>query len=230
MSTASRPGDGAAARRPLRFEASAAAIGTPAPPIPNAQPAGASGDVAERGRDVGRPDWLANLLTVSGPAGEVARFRAAACGTNAAPWQLDLDAEEARLFAPMAGGGAEARMLARQLREVIAARHERVLARWHEVGRCPLDLHRLIPIPDRVLRLGEDDPAAQDWLRAHWGTTFPLRHARVLDDAPDRRLRRSARVLYAFYSADWTPWQAVLRLRRDWPRLVLAVEPRYDDG
>jgi hypothetical protein len=32
----------------------------------------------------------------------VARFRAAARGTNAAPWSLDLNAEEARLFAPMA--------------------------------------------------------------------------------------------------------------------------------
>ncbi len=67
-------------------------------------------------------DWLLNRLTVSGPAGKVTRFRAAAQGTNAAPWHLNLDEEEARLFAPMATGGVEARVLARELREVIAAR------------------------------------------------------------------------------------------------------------
>jgi hypothetical protein len=37
----------------------------------------------------------------------------------------------------------------------------------------------------------------------------------------------SARAVYEFLSADWTPWQTLLRLRHDWPALVLAVEPRY---
>jgi site-specific recombinase XerD len=50
-------------------------------------------------------DWLLNRLTVSGPAAEVARFRAAARGTSAVPWSLDLDQEEARLLAPMASAG-----------------------------------------------------------------------------------------------------------------------------
>jgi hypothetical protein len=51
----------------------------------------------------------------------------------------------------------------------------------------------------------------------------------VLEDNSDRRLRRSARVVYEFLSADWTPWQALLRLRQDWPTLVLAVDPRYGE-
>jgi hypothetical protein len=51
----------------------------------------------------------------------------------------------------------------------------------------------------------------------------------VLEENGDRRLRRSARVIYEFLSADWTPWQAILRLRRDWPTLVLAVQPRYGE-
>lgn len=174
-------------------------------------------------------DWLRNRLTVSGPASEVARFRAAARGTGGIPWQLDLDYEEARLLAPMAGQGADARALARELREVIAARHAGVLARWHEAGGCPLDLHRLIPIPDTVLALGEDAPAARHWLWAQWGTTQPLRQVRVLEDNGDRRLRRSARVAYEFLSADWTPWQALLRLRQDRPTLVFAVDPRYGE-
>ena len=175
-------------------------------------------------------DWLRHRLTVSGPAAEVARFRAAARGTGGVPWHLDLDHEEARLLAPMAGQGRVARSLARELREVIAARHDQVLARWHEPGGCPLDLQRLIPIPDAILALGEDAPAAQHWLWSHWGTTYPLRQVRLLQENADRRLRRSARVVYEFLSADWTPWQAIMRLRRDWPKLVLAVDPRYGEA
>src|SRR5262249_18331547 len=123
-------------------------------------------------------DWLRNRLTASGPPGELARFRAKARGTGGVPWHLDLDHEEARLLAPMAGQPADARALARELREIIAARHDRVLARWHEAGGCPLDLHRLIPIPDAILALGEDAPVARHWLWAHWGTTQPLRQVR----------------------------------------------------
>ena len=175
-------------------------------------------------------DWLRNRLMVSGPAGEVARFRRAARGTGAIPWHLDLDHEEARLLAPMAGQGPAARALARELRDVIAARHALVHARWHEAGGCPLDLHRLIPIPDAILQLGDDAPPARHWLWAQWGTTQPLRRVRILEANGDRRLRRSARVVYEFLSADWTPWQAVLRLRRDWPKLVLVAEPRYGES
>jgi hypothetical protein len=165
---------------------------------------------------------------VSGPAVEVARFRDTARGTAGIPWHLDLDHEEARLLAPMAMLGHEARALARELREVIAARHDRLLARWQERGACPLDLHRLVPIPDDVLQQGEDAPAAHAWLWSHWGTTQPLRHVRVVEENGDRRLRRSARIIYEFYAADWTPWQAILRLRREWPKLVLAITPQYD--
>jgi hypothetical protein len=177
----------------------------------------------------GAPDWLLNLLTVSGPAGEVARFRVAAQGTGGVPWHLDLDHEEARLFTPMAAAGAEARMLARQIREIQAARHDRLLARWAERGGCPFDLHRLIPIPDHILQLGEDDPASMAWLMAHWGTTR-LRAVRIREEGADRRLRRKAEIVYEFRSADWTPWQAILRLRRNWPKLVLIVQPRYDEA
>ena len=196
----------------------------------------AEGDRGESAGWSGEPlapvhtDWLCNRLTVSGPAGEVARFRTAARGTGGIPWHLDLDHEEARLYAPMARQGPEARALARELREVIAARHDRVLTRWHQAGGCPLDLHRLIPIPDAILALGEDAPAARHWLWEHWGTTQPLRQVRVLEANGDQRLRRSARVVFEFLSADWTPWQALRRLRRDWPKLVLAVDPRYGEA
>jgi len=54
--------------------------------------------------DRGRPVWLRNLLTVSGPVGDVGRFREAARGTNGIPWPIDLEHEEMRLFAPMSAG------------------------------------------------------------------------------------------------------------------------------
>ena len=175
-------------------------------------------------------DWLRSSLTVSGPASEVARFREAARGTGGIPWHLDLDHEEARLLAPMAAAGIEARLLARELREVIAARHERMLSHWSQPGRCPLDLHRLIPVPGAILQLGEDSAEAQAWLWRHWGTTQPLRHVRIIETDTDRRLRRSARTTFEFRSADWTPWQAIAQLRRDWPKLIFVAEPHYNDG
>ena len=95
---------------------------------------------------------------------------------------------------------------------------------------CPLDLHRLIAVPARVLRLGPDNPASLRWLQTHWGTSQALRHVRVLDGDADRRRRRTAVVTYAFYSADWSPWQALLRLRADWPSLVFELRPEYGDG
>ena len=174
-------------------------------------------------------DWLRNRLTVSGPAAAVGRFRDAAQGTGGIPWHLDLDHEEARLLAPMAKLGAEAQAQARELGEVIAARHDRLLARWQERGARPLDLHRLVPIPEDILRQGEDAPAAHAWLWSHWGTAQPLRQVRIVAENGDRRLRRSARLSYEFYAADWTPWQVILRLRRDWPRLVFAITPHYDE-
>ena len=150
-------------------------------------------------------DWLWNTVTISGPAGAVGRFRAAAQGTNAAPWYLDLDHEEARLLAPMASAGIEARLLAREIRDVLARRHDRVRALWNGPGRCPFDLHRLVPIPSSILALGVDDPVALCWLRTHWGTTRPLRLAEMLASAEDKRLRRSARFAVRFQSTDWTP-------------------------
>jgi hypothetical protein len=190
-----------------------------------------SGAASRAGEVMALPltDWLLHRLTVSGPAAAVARFREAARGTNAIPWHLDLDEEEARLLAPMATLGPEARALARELREVIAARHDAVLARWAEPGACPLDLHRLIPVPPAILRLGERAPEAQAWLWTQWGTTQPLGKVQVIEDRPDRRLRRAARVVYGFTSADWTPWRAIRALRRDWPALIFDVRPCYGE-
>jgi hypothetical protein len=33
-----------------------------------------------------------------------------------------------------------------------------------------------------------------------------------------------------FWSADWSPWQALARLRRAWPDLSLDLQPDYAPG
>jgi len=42
------------------------------------------------GLALAHPDWLRQILTVSGPAAVMARFRAAAAGSGVIPWVLDL--------------------------------------------------------------------------------------------------------------------------------------------
>ena len=118
-----------------------------------------------------------------------------------------------------------ARALARALRDAAETQQQRVLAAAGQSRACPFDLHALVPVPDRILRLGPDDPDSRAWLRQHWGTTRALRRAelakgqrantgssegRFLDPRLDGRNRRSARIAYTFWSADWTPWAALL--------------------
>lgn len=201
------------------------------PPLP-----GAGQDAAPDILALPNTDWLAHHLLVSGPAGDAAAFREAAAGAGGIPWRLDLDGLQEDLFLRLlAPAPAEreisvegARILAATCRDLVGAHHGEVLA---AVGRrsrvCPLDLHALVPVPERVLRLGPDSPESLLWLWAHWGTTRALRHVALLP-ADDQRLRRSARVGYRFFSADWTPWRAIQTLRRRWPSLVLNVRPRYE--
>ena len=98
------------------------------------------------------------------------------------------------------------------------------------VGRrrdCAFDLHALLPVPGEVLQLGPGDPIATAWLRAHWGVVQALRHVGLRGETHDRRLPRSARLAYEFWSADWTPWAALQALRRRWPALALDIRPDY---
>ena len=63
-------------------------------------------------------------------------------------------------------------------------------------------------------------------------TTWPLRHVAELPapKAGRRPVREPGRLRLGFWSADWTPWPAVARLREDWPALRFDVRPRYDAG
>ncbi|WP_147292496.1 hypothetical protein [Roseomonas mucosa] len=88
----------------------------------------------------------------------------------------------------------------------------------------------LLPVPPAILRLGPEDPASRAWLWAHWGTTWALRHVRALPAELDGRRRRMAELRVEFWSADWSPWQALRRLRRDWLDLTLDLRPHYGDA
>jgi len=184
-----------------------------------------------------QPDWLDNRLTVTGPAAALAAFRAAATGAGIAPWVLDYDAIEEdllhRLLAPPpAARGislAGARILARHLRDLAWQEHEAAIAQLDQARGCPFDLHRLVPVPWSILRLGPDHPAALGWLFAHWGTTWPLRRveARPLPGLASHALAAGeSGTQIQFWSADWSPWPVILACRARWPalRFSLAVE------
>ena len=173
------------------------------------------------------PDWIRTTVTVSGPVDAVARFRVAAQGPGIIPWQVDFDYEQARLLAPMAGMGAQAVTLARLLRQASERLHH--IALQHQAAgtlSCAFDLHRLVPVPGDVLEAGSDSRVAAAWLQAHWGTLLPLRRVEI-EVVRDQRVRRSARLVYSFWSAEWTPWQALERVRADWPELVFGIRPHY---
>ena len=220
--TAARAGQG---------RAEAADAGAPA--------AGGAGDVLA----LGHPDWLYHHLTITGDADLVTLFRQAAAGPGAIPWADDLGRAEEDWFHLLAASrGAQgprsislhgARILAGQLRGAAERRRDRVSARAGRGGDgCPLDLHRLCPVPAGVLRLGPGHPEARRWLWANWGTTWPLRHVAELPapKAGRQPSRAPGRLRLGFWSADWTPWPAIIRMREDWPALRFDVRPRYDDA
>ena len=97
---------------------------------------------------------------------------------------------------------------------------------------CPFDLHALVPVPAIMLQRGPDDPAALAWLWQHWGTTEALRHVSI-DRTAETAARRALApgedaFVVTFWSADWTPWQALARIATEWPRLRFETQPIYE--
>ena len=239
---ADRAGAGAAASLPSPT--------VPAPPGSDAPPrsgAAAPPATGEGGRGaplrLAHPDWLYHRLTVTGSPAALAAFQAAAAGAGIIPWQLDPArvAEDAflRLVAPPAPQQrslslAGARILAGQLRDAAARRHDLALARVGHSRACPFDLHALLPVPEKILRRGPDDPAALAWLWAHWGTTEALRHVTVERAAgPARRSQPAActrDMRITFWSADWSPWRALAAVGRGFPGLRFDLRPSYDEA
>ena len=185
------------------------------------------------------PDWLYHHLTVSGPADAVTAFAMAARGSGITPWQLDFsDIEETVFSLAVAQPAGQRRLsvegcriLARQFRDQVAARQARAAELVGSSLACPLDLHRLLPVPAAILLLGPTHPTALAWLAAHWGVTDRLRHVEQRDNATTgRRLPRSHSVIgYGFFTHGETPHAAVSQLAARWSQLRLVVQPRPAD-
>lgn len=179
------------------------------------------------------PDWLHHRLTVFGPSDVLEKFRGAAAGSGTVPWQLDLDRMEEDFFHALAGAGQlsldGARVLSGQLRDAVSRRHVAAVTRVGHSVACPFDLYALVPVPDAILCLGPDHPQALAWLWTHWGTTEAVRHVRVVDKVgcDTKGASAVARLDLRFWSADWTPWRALTKIRADWPGLRFDMQPDY---
>jgi hypothetical protein len=185
-------------------------------------------------------DWLYHHLEVSGAPAQVAAFRRAAAGAGVIPWQHGFDHAAEDWFHLLVSPPPPqrrrlslegARILAGQLREAAEQRQRLVAARAAHSRACPLDLHRLLPVPTEILRLGPDHPEALAWLWRAWGTTQALRQVVELPIPKRGRppLRDPGLLWLGFWAADWTPWRAILALRARWPWLRIEIRPIYDD-
>ncbi len=182
------------------------------------------------------PEWLPHRLMVTGSIADLAAFRRAAAGPGSIPWIADYDRMEEDwghgLLAPspaLRGISVEgARVLTRRLREVVAVIATQADEAAYGDVSCPLDLHRLVPVPGRMLRLGPDDPVAIAWIWQHWGTTWALRGVEEVpvDGAEGPIAAGLAATTYRFWSADWTPWRAISSMRSRWSPLTFTVSVR----
>ncbi|MFL1463392.1 hypothetical protein ACI6QG_14395 [Roseococcus sp. DSY-14] len=180
-------------------------------------------------------DWLYHHLRAEGPPAAVAAFRAAAAGPGLLPWEDELGpAEEDWFLRAMVQPPGRRRLGLEDTRRLAAllrgALEERRARRPALPARVAFDLHALLPVPPALLRRGPEDPAALAWLRAHWGVTQGLRGVVELPPARRDRPRRHLPGLFwvGFFSADWSPWPALLRLRAGHPALQLTLRPLYD--
>ena len=184
------------------------------------------------------PAWLFHHLTITGPAGAVDAFAAAARGSGVIPWQIDGAALEEDVFSLAAAQPPAqrrlsiqgCRILARQVRDRVEARQARAAALVGRSRACPFDLHALLPVPDTVLQLGPNHPQAVAWLQENWGTSHGLRQVAGRPDArPGRRVPRDHTVIgYGFFTAGDTPRAAVSALAARWPALRFVLRPRPD--
>ena len=211
------------------------------PPLPPRKPRGRP---APARSGTGASPWPYHHLVVTGPAASVAAFAAIARGPGIVPWAQDGRAVEDWVFDLAASQPPRlrsldiegCRVLARQFRDRFERHHSRAAAAC-QARHCPLDLHALWPVPDRVLRLGPVDPAALAWMAAHWGVVDGLRHVAERPDlGPGRRLPRGhAWVGYGFFTGEGTAVSAAAmvarlgtRLGAGWPALRFVLRPGPD--
>lgn len=167
-----------------------------------------------------QPDWLAHVLTVTGPEAGLARFRAAAAGTGRLSWGPDVTNPEdlRRIFLV---GDVRTTALIGQ----IVQSQTVLLAREAGSSSVPFDLNALCPVPLDLLSFGPASPATQAWLWEHWGTSRPLQ---LVEEPSGHPKKNSTRWSVSFWSADWTPWAALQAIAVQWPDLSFSIRPLYD--
>jgi hypothetical protein len=153
------------------------------------------------------------------------------------PWQLEFPAIEEDIFhlavsPPPARRGLTVegcRLLARQFRDRLEARHAEALAATR--AACPFDLQVLLPVPPALLRLGPHHPKALAWLERHWGITdYPRHVAARPKPGIGRRLPAGHAVIgYGFFTAERSPHAAIAALGQRWPRLQFKLRLRPAD-
>ena len=181
------------------------------------------------------PPWLWHHLTISGPAADVAAFAEAARGSGVIPWHVDYAQTEEDIFhrAVAARGGWNrlsiegCHILARQFRQRIESRDEKVVALIGQSRACPFDLHVLLPIPAEILQRGPTDQTSLDWLARHWGTRDALRKivARPNPSAGRRLTAGHAVISYGFFTSGETPRAAATQFVARWPMLRFVLTP-----
>ena len=211
-----------------------------ATPLPRTATPFGAGDEHGAPLSLAHTDWLYHHLSITGPDAALVAFQIAATGAGVIPWHLALDrlAEDCfhRLVAPppprqRSLSLAGARIVAGQLRDAVARRHDHAVARVGRNRACPFDLQALVPVPADILRRGPDDPVSLQWLWEHWGTTRALRHVTADPAAgPDRQPQPGGEsgIRIGFWSADWSPWRALARIAAGFPALRFALCPAYD--
>ena len=201
------------------------------PSAPN-KPATRSGQTEDTEAQVlANPDWIANTLTITGPALRLTALRHAARGRGVIPWTLVAPRLAEDLFIYLIEDEGEGRLrvpAARTLADRLAAALTQDDGVAGEGADVPFDLHALLPIPFEILQLGPTDPAAKAWLWQNWSTSWPLR--RVVEPLDKRRSAEAASDTVwrlRFWSADWSPWAAIAALHTEWPDLRFVLVPDY---
>lgn len=184
-----------------------------------------------------QPDWLYHHLSISGPAAELMALRIAARGPGILPWPCDHAALEEDLFVLLMRdrqrggpslGTASAHTLAGRLRQLVQRRDAQAQA--HDVPPVPFDLQAVLPVPPDLLLAGPNETGVRSWLWRYWGTTRPLRQVREADVVPPSGANAEAEPVWQlrFWSADWSPWPAMVALARRWPALRFQLRPVYE--
>lgn len=181
--------------------------------------------------------WKGWHLLVHGPDAAMDEFVAQASGPGLIPWPFDAERVEEDVFALAIGASGKGpgrsglsvegcRILARQFREAAEVRHARLALR--SGAACPLDFHRLVPVPQRILELGATHPDARAWLRTHWGIAeAPVQVSLLPRLKAGRRLPRDHRAaVYGFFTRNGAPAPVVRRLEEHFPTLTFRLSER----